>query len=277
MHAGMISAGHHGRWDVVGDLVARYNAMEKGLKVAAELGHVECIQHHMRTDDPLLSSGVLLEHACIGGQDTVCRYLLEMCKAQIGSDGGGVALLNAARNGHASTLKLLLDHGANPHFEQSGTTALNFAAGNGHVEVIRLLLSSEEPSSQRAVMALVSAASHGYFSAVRMFVEFGTAINSRCVGPLARTPINAAASLGHLEICQYLVEQKADVNVVSAPHGYSTLMIASHEGYVDLVKLLLANGADVNYQIMNEGGGQQNALKWALRTGRADIAQLVEF
>lgn len=55
---------------------------------------------------------------------------------------GGESLLHvAAKNGHLSMLKLLLERGANINIQdESGNTALHYAASNGKKDVVKYLL-----------------------------------------------------------------------------------------------------------------------------------------
>ena len=58
------------------------------------------------------------------------------------------------------------------------------------------------------------------------------------------TPLGRAASLGQLRVAKFLLEAKADVNLIDV--GGSPLYIAALNGQRAMVQLLLANGADVN-------------------------------
>jgi hypothetical protein len=54
----------------------------------------------------------------------------------------------------------------------------------------------------------------------------------------------AAANQGHIEIIKLLLEKGADVN--RPFDSYSTLMLAAEGGHLDVVKLLIAKGADIH-------------------------------
>lgn len=73
---------------------------------------------------------------------------------------------------------------------------------------------------------------------------------------------------------------------IDSPNGFgkTPLMLAAQYGYLDSVKLLLSNGADINHQTLatecweNEKGfcithGQRTALMYALQEGRFDVAK----
>jgi ankyrin repeat protein len=65
-----------------------------------------------------------------------------------------------------------------------------------------------------------------------------------CWHETGETALHLAAGEGHLEIVKLLLEHGADVNAKTA---YETaLHLAAGEGHLEIVKLLLEHGADVN-------------------------------
>lgn len=79
----------------------------------------------------------------------------------------------------------------------------------------------------------------------------------------------AASSVGYLNVVKYLLAQGADVNLEAGYYG-SALVAAAAHGRIDTVELLLANGADVNRQIKH----QRTALIAAAESGLVDIVTL---
>lgn len=71
------------------------------------------------------------------------------------------------------------------------------------------------------------------------------------------TPLTVAVSKGDLAFIKKLIEYGADVNEIS--EDLSPLMIAARYNKVDIIKVLLANGANPN--VKNEKGF--TALKYA--------------
>ena len=69
-----------------------------------------------------------------------------------------------------------------------------------------------------------------------------------------------AATGGHDEVVRYLLAEGADIDAAS-PNGTTALMMAAREGRASTVDLLIARGADVNHR--NENGA--SALDWAQR------------
>ena len=62
------------------------------------------------------------------------------------------------------------------------------------------------------------------------------------------TPCHIASENGHLDIVQLLVERGTDVNVLTGDH-YTTLALASGSGAVEVSHFLIDRGADVNSRI----------------------------
>lgn len=78
-----------------------------------------------------------------------------------------------------------------------------------------------------------------------------------------RTALLLSASLGKLEMAQFLVEQRADVNAKTLA-GVTALMEASSGGFLPIVLLLLRNGAHVDSR---KGPGGETALFVAMSNG----------
>lgn len=60
------------------------------------------------------------------------------------------------------------------------------------------------------------------------------------------TPLIIASGYGLKDIAEYLLKNKANVNVANNNFGQTALMVASTRGDVEIVKLLIAHKADVN-------------------------------
>ena len=84
------------------------------------------------------------------------------------------------------------------------------------------------------------------------------------------TLLMAASGHGHLEVVKLLLEKGADVNAKNND-GYTALMAASLEGHPEVMKLLLEEGADVNAK---EGRGI-SVLMSASTRGRAEVVKLL--
>ena len=85
-----------------------------------------------------------------------------------------------------------------------------------------------------------------------------------------RTSLSIAAEYGHIELVKLLLDQGAEVNAQDRSYG-NALQAASYRGYEKIVKLLLDQGAEVNAQ----GGMYGNALQAASYGGHEQIIKLL--
>ncbi len=84
------------------------------------------------------------------------------------------------------------------------------------------------------------------------------------------TPLHYAATNGHLEIINLLLENHAYIDAAS-PNGSTPLMMAAHYGTPAAVKLLLDAGADP--LLKNEQS--LTAIDFAQRAGRTESAEVI--
>ena len=59
-----------------------------------------------------------------------------------------------------------------------------------------------------------------------------------------KTPLLSAAFQGHVEMVRILIDAGADVNAAETRYGYAPLLDAASHGHVDVIRLLLDAGAD---------------------------------
>lgn len=113
-----------------------------------------------------------------------------------------------------SSATMLLEAGANPALAtQYGVTPLRLATENHNDTIARLLLA------------------HG--------ADFAA-------GPSGETALHVAARVGAIRVAEALLEHGAIVDARDEWQSVTSLMIAAAESHVDLVRLLIDAGADVN-------------------------------
>jgi cytohesin len=186
------------------------------------------------------------------------------------NDYGVTPLILASENGNLSIVKTLLEDGkADPNKAMwNGVTPLMVAARNGFVDTIKLLMDHgtnlDARENRRNQNALMWAISFGHPGAARVLIEHGADVNVRTTKlsenfqPIeieaygksvtgtpagGYTPLMFAALKGDIVTTRLLVENGADVNMVSATDG-SALTIASAQGHEKLGLYLLEQGAD---------------------------------
>ncbi len=155
-------------------------------------------------------------------------------------------LEKAVRQGSQETFEILLTAGSDPNGRASdGQTALHVAARKGFGKAIAQLLDAgADPSllSEGGVAAIEHAASYGNREALEMLIGAGAEI---------RFALHSAASGGHVEIIERLLDLGADPNQLTA-YGDSTLRGAAKDEYLSATKILLAVGARPCEQSLRE-------------------------
>lgn len=87
---------------------------------------------------------------------------------------------------------------------------------------------------------------------------------------MGRTPLHLACHGGHIEMVKYLMAKGANIEAKFA-NGSTALYWAIPEGHIDVVKLLLAAGADIQAK-QNDG---TSLLHIAAALGQTEIAELL--
>jgi ankyrin repeat protein len=201
---------------------------------------------------------------------------------------GQTVLMTAARVGNVDAVKALLDHGAYVDARESfrGQTALMWAAAEGHAPVVKLLLARDADHKARSIdrettppkltagtpvvaisrgglTALLFAARQGQIEATKALLDGGADINQPDSD--GNNAIVLALLNSHYDLAQMLIDRGADPNV-AAKDGRTPLYTAveMHDvdwsplparkvedktAALDIVKSLLAKGANVNAQL----------------------------
>jgi ankyrin repeat protein len=81
-----------------------------------------------------------------------------------------------------------------------------------------------------------------------------------------RTPLHLAAMLGHKELAEFLLANKAEVNA-KANAGFTPLHLAAATGKRDLVEFLLTNKAEIN----SKNNYDFTPLHFAAQNGHNDV------
>ena len=149
-----------------------------------------------------------------------------------------------------AVLRLLLDNGGDPNVATlTGLTPLNAAALRGDIAAMRMLLEKGarvDVKNGAGGTPLMAAATNGSPVAVRLLLDMGADPKVRT--KLGETALGNAAGAGSAETVKMLLDRGADVNSRNS-RGYSPLMLAAGADAMnaDIVKLLLASGADTSF------------------------------
>lgn len=181
------------------------------------------------------------------------------------SETGSTALHRAVDVANIDCVRLLLEHGANPNAQdKDGRTALSRATdrtlyiasmtdqGLRYGEIVRLLLSYKaDPSivNRYGRAPLHDSVEMGLIDCVRALTDGGADVNVRTTSD--ETPLSLAARFGRLEIAEYLIAHKAQLE--GAGDESSPLVNAVHSLEVDLVRLLLKHRANFRWVSSRDG------------------------
>ncbi len=118
-------------------------------------------------------------------------------------------------------------------------------------------------------VSIQSAAHKGDLKEVRKQLTSGTNVNSETFR-MRRSALHEAAGNGHIEIVKLLLEKGADVNI-RENCGATPLHRAAHGGHTKVMKILLQNGADT----FQRGTGCGTPLEWAARKGQLKAIEIL--
>jgi ankyrin repeat protein len=240
------------------------------------------------------------------GNLEVAKYLLSKSvntESRTPDNNGKKTALNfAVENEQYEIAELLIKKGADvkPYTIFSGTVdILSEAAGNGDIRMMKLIIENGYTLNEKNIgKAMAAACSKNkvdalkYFldmgmyaniennglhilqecnnlDAVRLLVEHGSSINGKNANG---GPLRSAASI---DIAEFLIKKGANVNSIAVDSkgkkGNSILMRYIMNGDFDMVKLLVENGTDLNYQ--SENDDRDTAIMWAAGQGSRNILE----
>ncbi|MDO5693871.1 MAG: ankyrin repeat domain-containing protein [Pseudomonadota bacterium] len=181
------------------------------------------------------------------------------------------AFFRAIKQDNAVAMRNLLSSGFDPNTkDEKGVPGLYMALQEGSLRVASQLLESPrlKPETRNAAdeSPLMMAALKGHADLVKRLIARDADVNKT-----GWAPLHYAATGGHLEVMQILLDHHAFIDAQS-PNGTTPLMMAASYGTPEAVKLLIEAGADVHMR--NQKG--MSALDFARRAERPDSVELIE-
>ncbi len=176
----------------------------------------------------------------------------------------------ALKRDDPKTISELLKRGFDPNtVDPSGRAGLFIALHDGSLKAAEVLVAwpqtKVEWRSAKDESPLMIAALRGHKEMVRKLIA-----RDADVSKPGWAPLHYAATGGHLEIMQILLDEHAFIDAES-PNRTTPLMMAAEYGSTQAVKLLLDAGADPT--LRNELG--LSAVDFAQRANRRDAAELI--
>ena len=265
----------------------KYGELQRtALMEAAIRGHIEVVKALLTRKDIALDEIDANRHSALyiaANQDKpeVVVYLLA-ARANVNLGCGEqrrTALMNAALGGHIEVLKTLLISKdiALDETDANGHGALFIAALLNKPDVVECLLAAEAKVNlvcdQQRTTALIQAASWGHFEVVKTLLKCKD-ITVDKTDANGFSALYTAANKNKPDVVACLLAAGAKVNLACGEQRCTPLMTASLNGYVAIVKMLLAhkdiarNKTDVN---------ERSALFWAAVDNKPEaVACLLE-
>jgi ankyrin repeat protein len=159
-----------------------------------------------------------------------------------------VSLLDAAESGDRAAVLAALQKGGDVNARApDGATALMWAAYNGDLELVERLIEAGADVNAKndfGAFALSEAAIAGAAPIIKALLDAGADANA--ANPEGETALMAAARTGNVDAARWLLAAGANVNAIEQWGGQSALMWAAAQHQPEMVKFLVANGADVD-------------------------------
>lgn len=184
------------------------------------------------------------------------------------NDSNGISALHlAAYSGCVTCTSFLISKNIDVSLQTKSYTPLHFAAFGNSTETAKMLINNGASiqtctTKQNCDESLLHCAVRANaVQCIQLFIQEGADVNS--LKPNGTNPIHLAADLGLAQSLKVLLEgPKADPNIrICIREKESTaLHLASDEGNVDCVNLLLAKGADAS---MKNHRGKCGKNRWS--------------
>jgi ankyrin repeat protein len=215
----------------------------------------------------------------LGNSSKVRKLLNEGADPDHGNEFG-LPLVIASNTGQFQIVQLLLEHGVDVNNGiqslvrpgMSPACALHAAALTGNEKLLRLILKAKYGSVSCHVdyeRAIYYAAEGGHEDVVWFLIDRCTHFSS--VLHVKSNVMIEGAKAGQVGIVRMLLDHGIDANVTYYGDGASALQLSSSRGHLQVVRVLLENGAEARLS----GQSATNPLVQASRNGHLDVMKLL--
>lgn len=185
----------------------------------------------------------------------------------------------AASRGHTRCIEILIKLcGAQTDLiDSNGCTALFYAVTLGHADAtVKLLDLGADPNRQDR-----KGRSPGHCGCAKGQFETVKLLNARGANLWLRNargdlPVHEAAGSGRIELVEWLLQQKPNHINSSSNDGRTILHIAAGNDNIDMCKMLIEKGADVNAVYRNVKNVVKTPLDCALQKGFRTTAKFIQ-
>ncbi|XP_033883256.2 ankyrin repeat and SOCS box protein 15 isoform X2 [Acipenser ruthenus] len=268
----LLLAVRHGSYDMVLNLIKneapvdqfcikRWTAMHE----AAKLGLSNIVRLLIRSGGNVNEKdayGVtpLATAAEYGRTDALELLILKGGNIHATADDGATVLFDAAGGGNPDCVEVLLEYGASANMPNiSGHLPIHRAAYLGHYLVLKTLIpiTSKSAIKKSGLSPMHSAADGGSVQCLQLLIENGFDVNVLLAQYVAeiyedgrKSPLYFAVSNADVTCTELLLKYGADPN----NDPLNCFLVAVRARSYEIVKLLLAHGADVNcwFMVVND-------------------------
>lgn len=213
--------------------------------------------------------------AALAGAQHVAAALIGRADINARDIIGNSALSYAALNGNTGIVTMLLKAGARADTaDTEGETPLHHAAREGHLASVDALLTARigrDARDKQGRTPLFDAASNGYGDVARRLLETGAAPDA--ADDTGRTPLMWSVLWDDPTSVAALLDRGARIDRRAGEFDseVTALILAAWTGKENIVKLLLARGADPDVTDVNG----ETALHWAASVNRVAVLRLL--
>lgn len=219
------------------------------LNVAAYHGHTDIacylLHHGASPDGDSNENYPPLRQAARFGHLGVVQALVE-AGANLDSDAARDAMVSSMNEfgGHPEVTQYLLDHRVRIEGSKTLQSPLRVAIGQGDLSLVRQLLDAGADLHDLGDgnSPLGWAGTNGQSEIARLLLER----SARTEHPKEHPPLLAAAHSGHPEVVRLLLAAGADPDPADGRHGDTALMRAANGGHDEVVLMLLDAGANIH-------------------------------
>lgn len=188
--------------------------------------------------------------ASMHGQTEIVKLLIDKeAEIDLTDAEKRTALICASINDHAKTVELLLAMEADVNAQDNkNRTALIWASAKGYTEIVKLLLTKAQNLhvlDTENFTALQLACIEGHNEIIKLLLE--KEVNTETFNADVITGFHLASMYGQADTIRFLLAHRADIiDSIDNHQGLTALMLASGEGHIETVKLLLDKGAKID-------------------------------